>query len=70
MMEALKVFDVVHLLTHGGPGTLTETISFYLYKNGFKYSRISYISAGAWIILFISLLGFSLALRRVLVKEK
>lgn len=70
MMEALKVFDVVHLLTRGGPGTLTETISFYLFKSGFKYSRISYISAGAWIILFISLLGFSLALRSVLVKEK
>lgn len=69
MMEALKVFDVVHLLTHGGPGTLTETISFYLFKYGFKYSRISYISAGAWIILFISLLGFSLALRSVLVRR-
>ncbi len=70
MMEALKVFDVVHLLTQGGPGTITETISFYLYKNGFKYSRISYISAGSWLILFISLLGFSMALRKVLVKEK
>jgi len=70
LMEALKVFDVVHLLTHGGPGTLTETLSFYLFKNGFKYSRISYISAGAWIILFISLVGFSFALRRVLVKER
>ena len=70
MMEALKVFDVVHLLTLGGPGTRTETISFYLFKHGFKYSRISYISAGAWIILFITLLGFSLALRSVLSKER
>ncbi len=70
MMEALKVFDIVHLLTKGGPGTLTETISFNLFKFGFKYSRISYISAGAWIILFVSLLGFSLALRSVLAKER
>jgi len=70
MMEALKIFDVVHLLTQGGPGTRTETISFYLFKHGFKYSRISYISAGAWIILFITLLGFSIALRSVLVKER
>lgn len=69
MMEALKVFDTVHLLTHGGPGTTTETISFYLFKSGFKYSRISYISAGAWIILFISLLGFGFALRSVLVRR-
>jgi multiple sugar transport system permease protein len=70
MMEALKVFDVVHLLTRGGPGTRTETISYYLFKVGFRYSRISYISAGAWIILFISLVGFSLALRSVLIKER
>lgn len=70
MMEALKVFDNIHLLTRGGPGTLTQTISFYLFKFGFKYSRISYISAGAWIILFLSLLSFSLVLRRVLVKER
>ena len=70
MMEALKVFDVVHLLTRGGPGTLTETISYNLFKYGFKYSRVSYISAGAWIILLVSLISFSLALRSVLVKEK
>lgn len=70
MMEALKVFDVVHLLTRGGPGTRTETISLYLFKYGFKYSRISYVSAGAWIILFISLLAFSLVLRPVLVERK
>lgn len=70
MMEALKVFDIIHLLTRGGPGTNTETISYYLFKYGFQYSRVSYISAGAWIILFVSLIGFSLALRSVLVKEK
>ncbi len=70
LMEALKVFDVVHLLTRGGPGTNTETISYYLFKNGFKYSRVSYISAGAWLILFLSLLGFGLALRTVMRKER
>ena len=70
MMEALKVFDVVHLLTRGGPGTRTETISYNLFKYGFKYSRVSFISAGAWIILFVSLMGFSLALRSVMANKK
>jgi len=70
MMEALKVFDVIYLLTQGGPGTLTESISFYLFKHGFTYSKISFISAGAWIILFICLVGFSLALKSVLFKER
>jgi len=70
MMEALKVFDIIHLLTRGGPGTNTETISYYLFKYGFQYGRVSYISAGAWIILFISLISFSLALRSILGKER
>ncbi len=70
MMEALKVFDTVHLLTGGGPGTTTETISYYLFKEGFQYNRISFISAGAWIILFASLVGFSLALKSVLIKGR
>ena len=69
MMEAMKVFDTVHLLTQGGPGTETQTISYYMFKIGFRYSQISYISAGAWIILAISLLGFGLALKSVLVKK-
>lgn len=70
MMESLKMFDIVHLLTRGGPGTTTQTLSYYLFKIGFQYSRASYISAGAWIILFISIITFSFALRKVFGKEK
>jgi multiple sugar transport system permease protein len=69
-MEAIKVFDTVHLLTQGGPGTATETISYFLYKNGFWYSRISFISAGAWIVLLICMIIFSTSLNSVLFKEK
>jgi multiple sugar transport system permease protein len=70
MMEALKVFDTIYLLTQGGPGTLTESISYYLFKHGFTYSKISYISAGAWIILFVCIISFSLALKSVLIKKE
>jgi len=70
MMESLKIFDTIHLLTRGGPGTSTQTLSYYLFKVGFQYSRVSYISAGAWIILFISIITFSFALRGIFGKEK
>jgi len=69
-MEALKVFDTIYLLTQGGPGTLTESLSYYLFKHGFTYSRISHISAGAWIVLFVCIISFSLALRSVLIKKE
>lgn len=66
LMEALKVFDPVYLLTQGGPGTLTETISYFLFKHGYFYGKIAYISAGAWIVLFICLISFSLAFKYVI----
>jgi len=69
-MEALKVFDTVYLLTLGGPGTLTESISWYIFKHGFLYNRVSYVSAGAWVILLICIVFFSFALKSVLMGRR
>lgn len=54
-MELFKIFDLVFILTKGGPGTSTETISFYLYQVGFTYMRMGYIAAGSFIVLAIFL---------------
>jgi len=62
-MEALKIFDAVYILTRGGPGTSTDTLSTYMYEIGFKYYRTSFISAGAWIVLVISILIFTRAIK-------
>lgn len=67
-MEIIKLFDVVYIMTRGGPGTLTETISIYMYKIGLKNFRTDYISAGAWIVLAISVIGFVLLLKPILYK--
>ena len=52
-IEAFKLFDVVFLLTEGGPGTSTETIAVYVYRLAFQYFRTSQSSALAYILLFI-----------------
>lgn len=36
-MDALRIFDTVYILTGGGPGNTTETISLYTYKTMFSY---------------------------------
>src|SRR5438046_8519720 len=36
-IEAFKLFDVVFLLTEGGPGTSTETIAVYVYRVASPY---------------------------------
>ena len=54
-MELFKIYDLVFILTHGGPGTSTESISYYLFTAGFTYLRLGYIAAGAFITLAIFL---------------
>jgi multiple sugar transport system permease protein len=52
-IEAFKLFDVVYLVTQGGPGTATETIAVYVYRIAFQYFRTSQSTALAYILLFV-----------------
>lgn len=50
-LEAFKIFDKIFIMTGGGPGTSTESISLYLYQTGFKFGRLSFASAAALLVL-------------------
>jgi len=52
-MEALKIFDMPMLLTQGGPGNATETISIYLWRNAWIFNKISYAAASSLTLLVI-----------------
>jgi multiple sugar transport system permease protein len=69
-MEIFKMFDEIFILTKGGPGTVTETISLYMYKIGLKDFRFSYVSAGAWIVLAVCVIVFTLLLKPLLYKTE
>ena len=44
-MDAFRIFDLVFVLTQGGPGNSTETMSLYAYKHLFSYLEFGYGSA-------------------------
>jgi ABC-type sugar transport system permease subunit len=44
---SLKVFDVIWVMTQGGPGEATTVLGIYLYRNGFIYTYFGYASAVA-----------------------
>lgn len=44
-MDAFRIFDLVFVLTGGGPGNSTETMSLYAYKYLFSYLEFGYGSA-------------------------
>lgn len=51
-IEAFKLFDVVFILTEGGPGTSTETISIYVYRQAIQFNKTSDSTAISYILLF------------------
>ncbi len=69
-MEAVKIFDSIWLMTAGGPGTATESISVYMYKHGFKYLQWSWVAAGGVIVLIIITLISMQALKPIKEREE
>ena len=45
VMDAFRFFDLVYVLTNGGPGTATETITLYTYQLGFRMLEMGKASA-------------------------
>jgi multiple sugar transport system permease protein len=39
MIEAFKVFDIIYVMTRGGPADTTKTVSFFVYQESFAYLR-------------------------------
>ncbi len=64
-MEIIKLFDEVFMLTRGGPGTSTETISMYIYKLAFSDFQLAYGAAAAFLVLVGTLVLIHLLLTPV-----
>jgi multiple sugar transport system permease protein len=57
-IENFKMFDMVNLLTSGGPGSATELASITLKRQAFESWRTGYSSAFA-IVLFVAVFGMA-----------
>jgi multiple sugar transport system permease protein len=52
-VDLFKTFDLVYILTQGGPGNSSETLTYYTYIEGFKFFNPSYASAMSFIQLIL-----------------
>jgi multiple sugar transport system permease protein len=52
-MDAFTTFDSIFILTAGGPGTSTETVSLYVYDTAFQFSQLGYAAAMVLVILLL-----------------
>lgn len=69
LLDAIKLFDVIFMMTGGGPGTSTYTTSFFLYQLGFQHFHLSEATAGSWLFLLITAAIVTLLVRQLLRTE-
>jgi multiple sugar transport system permease protein len=69
LLDAIKLFDTIFIMTGGGPGTTTYSASYYLYTLGFTQFHLSAATAGAWIFLILTLIVVTLLVRRLMRPE-
>jgi len=61
MVESLRSFDLIYIMTEGGPGISTETLDLYAYTTGIGLEgRISYASSMAVLMLVGTIISFAI----------
>jgi multiple sugar transport system permease protein len=65
-IDSFRVFDHIYVLTGGGPGTLTTSISIYIYKNFFQQERLGEAVAASILLLMMSLVPLWISMRYTL----
>ncbi|MCC6314415.1 MAG: sugar ABC transporter permease [Thermomicrobiales bacterium] len=62
-IAAMKTYDLVYILTRGGPGSATETISFSIWKAAFTTLEMGRAAAASFLLLIIILVLVILLVR-------
>jgi multiple sugar transport system permease protein len=63
LIDSIKAFPLIFVLTQGGPGNLTEVTNYYLFLQAFNFSYLGFSSA-----ITVALLAATIALSWVIVR--
>jgi multiple sugar transport system permease protein len=55
VIAAMKTYDLIYILTRGGPGSSTETISYSIWKNAFTSLDMGRSAAASFLLLLVIL---------------
>jgi multiple sugar transport system permease protein len=64
-IDTFRIFDVIYLLTAGGPARVTETVSIYIYRYGFQSFNLGVAATSSFIMLLIMLVVAGLLARAI-----
>ena len=68
IIDTFRIFDVVYLLTAGGPARATETVSLFVYRNGFQLFNLGYASAASYLMI-LGMLIMAVVVTRLIRRE-
>lgn len=68
-IDAFKMFDSVYVLTGGGPGNLTTTLSLYAYRQGFQFFYTGKAAALSWLMVIMINVATIMLLRTLAVRR-
>ena len=68
LINALKVFDIVWIMTGGGPAMATEVLATHIYEQAFRWSRVGYATALSTVLTVLALIT-SIVFMRVRERE-
>jgi multiple sugar transport system permease protein len=63
IIGSFQVFDLVYIMTGGGPGRASSVIVYYIYQNAFRWFRMGYASSIAFILFIVILILTMIQLR-------
>ena len=63
-IDAFKTFDIIYVLTSGGPGILTRTLNLSAFKHGIEYLSMGYAGSIAIVMLIITIVVAQIFLRK------
>lgn len=63
-IDAFKTFDIIFVLTGGGPGIATRTLNLFAFNYGIKFLSMGYAAAITILMLVVTVAAAQLALRR------
>jgi multiple sugar transport system permease protein len=65
VMDALRLFDLVFILTGGGPADRTKVLSLYIYQVAYRFADPGYAAAMSLFVLFVTIALSTWFIRRM-----
>lgn len=65
LMDIFKTFDYVYVMTRGGPGSATETLSYYNYLQGLQFFSFGYAAAMSFAQIILLSIFATMLVRRM-----